>query len=56
MVGDARLAERLCLAHHLTPGPFLLAGLLAVGIAVFTVARHPMRAARTNPIRALRHE
>jgi putative ABC transport system permease protein len=40
----------------LTPGPFLLAGLLAAGIAVFTVAGHAVRAARMNPIHALRHE
>jgi putative ABC transport system permease protein len=40
----------------LTPGPFLLAGFLAAGIAVFTVAGHAMRVARMNPIPALRHE
>jgi putative ABC transport system permease protein len=45
---DARIA--------LTPGPFLLAGLLALGIAVVTVGGHAMRVARTNPIHALRYE
>jgi putative ABC transport system permease protein len=40
----------------LTPGPFLLAGLLALGIAVGTVAGHAMKVARQNPIHALRYE
>ena len=45
---DARIA--------LTPGPFLLAGLLALVIALVTVAGHAIRVARTHPIHALRHE
>jgi putative ABC transport system permease protein len=40
----------------LTPGPFVLAGLLALGIAIATVAGHALRVARTNPIHALRYE
>lgn len=40
----------------LTPTPFLLAGLLALGIAVVTVAGHAYRVARTSPIIALRYE
>ncbi|HEX8240767.1 MAG TPA: ABC transporter permease [Allosphingosinicella sp.] len=40
----------------LTPGPFLLAGLLALAIAVGTVAGHALRVARLNPIHALRYE
>jgi putative ABC transport system permease protein len=40
----------------LTPGPFAMAGLLALGIAVGTVAGHAVRIARTNPIHALRYE
>jgi putative ABC transport system permease protein len=40
----------------LTPGPFVLAGLLALGIAVGTVAGHALRVARLNPIHALRYE
>jgi putative ABC transport system permease protein len=40
----------------LTPTPFVLAGLLALGIAVATVAGHALRVARTNPIHALRYE
>ena len=45
---DARIA--------LTPGPFLLAGLLALVIAIGTVAGHAVRVARLNPIHALRYE
>jgi putative ABC transport system permease protein len=40
----------------LTPGPFVLAGLLALAIAVATVAGHAFRVARLNPIHALRYE
>ncbi|MBX3564101.1 MAG: ABC transporter permease [Sphingomonas sp.] len=40
----------------LTPVPFLVAGLLAVAIAVATVASQSLRVARTNPIHALRYE
>ncbi|HEV2567604.1 ABC transporter permease [Sphingomonas sp.] len=45
---DARIA--------LTPGPFVVAGLLALIIAVGTVSSHAIRIARTNPIHALRYE
>jgi putative ABC transport system permease protein len=45
---DARIA--------LTPVPFLVAGLLAIGIAVVTVAGHAYRVAQTSPVRALRYE
>jgi putative ABC transport system permease protein len=45
---DARIA--------LTPGPFLVAGLLALAIAVGTVGGHALRVARLNPIHALRYE
>ena len=45
---DARIA--------LTPAPFVLAGLLALAIAVGTVAGHALRVARPNPIHALRYE
>jgi putative ABC transport system permease protein len=40
----------------LGPGPFLLAGLLALAIAVGTIAGHAIKVARTNPIHALRYE
>ena len=45
---DARIA--------LGPEPFLLGGLLALVIAVGTVAGHAIRVARLNPIHALRYE
>lgn len=45
---DARIA--------LGPGPFAFAGLLALGIALVTVAGHAIRVARLNPVHALRYE
>jgi putative ABC transport system permease protein len=45
---DARIA--------LTPTPFVLAGLLALAIAVGTIASHAIKVARANPIHALRYE
>ena len=36
--------------------PFLIAGLLALVIAVGTVSGHALRISRTNPIHALRYE
>ena len=45
---DARIA--------LGPGPFLLAGLLALAIAIGTIAGHAFKVARANPIHALRYE
>ncbi|WP_176473065.1 ABC transporter permease [Sphingomonas lenta] len=43
-------------AVALTPGPFAVAGLLALAIATVTVAGHALRVARMNPIHALRYE
>ncbi len=40
----------------LTPGPFVVAGALALVIAVGTVAGHAFRVARLSPIHALRYE
>ncbi|MDB5692109.1 MAG: transporter permease, partial [Alphaproteobacteria bacterium] len=40
----------------LGPAPFLLAGGLALLIAVATVAGHAVRVARANPVHALRYE
>jgi putative ABC transport system permease protein len=40
----------------LTPAPFLLAGLLALMIAVLTIGGHAWRVAQTSPIKALRYE
>lgn len=40
----------------LTPIPFVVAGLLALTIAVLTIGAHAFRVARTNPVYALRYE
>ena len=40
----------------LGPGPFLLAGLIALAIAIGTIAGHALKVARANPIHALRYE
>jgi len=40
----------------LGPGPFLLAGLLALVIALGTIAGHALKVSRSNPIHALRYE
>jgi putative ABC transport system permease protein len=40
----------------LGPIPFVLAALVALGIAVVTVVGHAMKVARANPIHALRYE
>jgi putative ABC transport system permease protein len=40
----------------LGPAPFVLAGGLALAIALGTIASHAIRVARANPIQALRYE
>ena len=40
----------------LGPAPFVLAGLLALAIAIGTIAGHAFKVARANPINALRYE
>ena len=40
----------------LGPLPFLFAGLLALAIAMGTIAGHAFKVARANPIHALRYE
>jgi putative ABC transport system permease protein len=40
----------------LGPTPFLIAGIVALVIAIGTVAGHALRVARTNPVHALRYE
>lgn len=40
----------------LSPGPFIIAGLLALIIALATISSHAIKVARANPIRALRYE
>ena len=40
----------------LTPVPFVIAALIALGIAIATVVGHAVKVARANPIHALRYE
>jgi putative ABC transport system permease protein len=40
----------------LGPTPFLLAGLIALAIAIGTISGHALKVARSNPINALRYE
>ena len=40
----------------LTPGPFVLAGVLALVIALGTISGHAFKVARMNPVHALRYE
>jgi putative ABC transport system permease protein len=40
----------------LGPAPFLVAGVVALVIAVGTIAGHAVKVARANPINALRYE
>jgi putative ABC transport system permease protein len=40
----------------LSPTPFVVAGVLALAIAVGTIGAHAIRIARTNPVHALRYE
>jgi putative ABC transport system permease protein len=40
----------------LGPTPFVLAGALALVIAIGTIAGHAFRVARANPVNALRYE
>ena len=40
----------------LTPIPFVIAALIALGIAIATVVGHAVKVARANPIHALRYE
>ena len=40
----------------LGPAPFVIAGLLALAIAIGTIAGHAIKVARANPIHALRYE
>ncbi len=45
-------------AYHIQIGPwvFLMSGFIAIAIAVITVSWQTVRAARRNPIEALRYE
>ena len=53
---DARLAQQFDARIDLAPTPFVLAGVLALAIAIGTIAGHAFKVARANPIHALRYE
>jgi len=48
--------NRFDLRIGLGPAPFVIAGALALGIAIATIASHAFRVARANPVIALRYE
>ena len=57
LVGDARLAERLRRPNRRSaPARSSSPALLALAIALGTIAGHAFRVARANPIHALRYE
>ena len=51
-----RWLRNFAYATHLSPGLFVLGGLLALVIAWMTVGFHAVKAAQTNPAEALRYE
>jgi putative ABC transport system permease protein len=51
-----RWLETFAYAVHIGPGVFFWAGGLSLFIALLTVSYLSLRAARTNPIQALRYE
>jgi len=56
LVVHAQMAGRLCLQDNYWLGIFLLAGVIALLIAVLTVCFQAIRAAMANPVKSLRTE
>ena len=56
LVDDARLAQQFRRAHRLGPAPFVLAGLLALVIAIGRWPATRSKVSRANPVHALRYE
>jgi len=54
--GVARWLENFAFRTHIEPLVFVGAGLVVLLIATFTVSFRAIRAAQTDPVRALRHE
>jgi putative ABC transport system permease protein len=54
--GLSRWLDGFATRVTLTPAPFLIAGGVAVAVAVVTVRLHTVRAATADPVRALRSE
>ena len=54
--GMQRWLETFAFRIEVGPGPFVLAGAAALLIALLAISYHAARAARANPVEALRHE
>jgi len=54
--GMRRWLENFAYRIRIKPDLFVVAGLMAVTVALFTVAFHSVRAARTNPVDSLKYE
>lgn len=48
--------EGFAFHYHLTAAPFLMAGAAALLISLVTIAHHSIKAAKTDPVKALRSE
>lgn len=51
-----RWLEDFAYRIEITPLSFIIAGILALAIALITVSFHAIRSARTNPVKSLRYE
>ena len=54
--GMRQWLENFAYRIHIKPDLFVLAGLMAMLVALFTVAFHSLRAARTNPVDSQKYE
>jgi putative ABC transport system permease protein len=54
--GMRQWLENFAYRIHIKPDLFVVAGLMAMLVALFTVAFHSVRAARTNPVDSLKYE
>ena len=52
----SRWLQEFAYRTDIGPGIFIMAGLIALGIALVTVGYHAVKAALTNPVRSLRYE
>ena len=55
-LGMRRWLEGFAYRISIRPDLFLAAGVMALTVALFTVAFHSVRAARTNPVDSLKYE
>ena len=54
--GMRRWLQGFAYRIKIPPDLFILAGLMAVAVALLTVSFHSLRAARTNPVDSLKYE